>query len=112
MKKEDDLMRMYSYDQVLADVKEVYESLTGFPAPQVDIKKPRHPLPGGINPVPLVQTEINQLNMFLMNSGASWRLSKSAAWTPTAEVYETQDAYFVCLDMPGIGQEDLKIALS
>jgi len=110
--KEEDLMRMYSYDQVLADVKEVYESLTGFPAPQVDIKKPRHPLPSGINPVPLVQTEINQLNMFLMNSGASWRLSKSAAWTPTAEVYETQDAYFVCLDMPGIGQEDLKIALS
>src|SRR5262245_25698316 len=98
-------MRMYSYDEVLADVQEVYESLTGLPAPQLDIKQPRHPLPSGVNPVPLVQSEINQLNMFLMNTGASWRLSKSPAWTPAAEVYETQDAYVVCLDMPGIGQD-------
>jgi HSP20 family molecular chaperone IbpA len=102
-------MRMYSYDQVLTDVKDVFEQLTGLPAPEIDIKKPRYPLPKGINPVTLVQSEINQLNMCLINSGISWRLSKSPAWTPPAEVCETQDAYLINLELPGLGQEDIKV---
>jgi len=102
-------MNMYSYDQVLTDVKDVYEQLTGLPAPAIDIKKARYPLPTGVNPVPLVQSEINQLNMFLINSGISWRLSKSPAWTPPVEVYETQDAYMINLELPGLGQEDVKV---
>jgi HSP20 family protein len=36
-------------------------------------------------------------------------LSKSPAWAPAAEVYETQDAYVVNLELPGLGQEDVKI---
>ena len=103
-------MRMYSYDQVLTDVKDVYEQITGLPAPEIDIKKSRYPLPKGINPVALVQSEINQLNMYLINSGVSWRLAKSPAWAPPAEVYETQDAYVVNLELPGLGQEDVKVA--
>jgi len=59
--------------------------------------------------VPLVQSEINQLNMRLINSGISWRLSKSPAWAPAAEVYETQDAYVINLELPGLGQEDVKV---
>src|SRR5215813_6697975 len=103
-------MRMYSYDQVLADVKDVYEQLTGLPAPEIDVKRPRYPLPKGINPVPLVQSEIDQLNTYLINSGISWRLSKSPTWSPPAEVYETSDAYVVNLELPGMGQEDVKVA--
>jgi HSP20 family molecular chaperone IbpA len=102
-------MRMYSYDQVLTDVKDVYEQLTGLPAPEIDAKKPRYPLPKGINPVTLVQSEINQLNMCLINTGISWRLSKSPAWAPPVEVFETQDAYVVNLELPGLGQEDVKV---
>ncbi len=102
-------MRMYSYDQVLTDVKDVYEQLTGLPAPEIDIKKPRYPLPKGVNPAPLVQSEINQLNMCLINSGISWRLSKSPAWAPPVEVYETQESYVVNLELPGLGQEDVKV---
>jgi HSP20 family protein len=102
-------MRMYSYDQVLTDVKDVYEQITGLPAPEIDIKKPRYPLPKGINPVALVQSEINQLNMCLINSGVSWRLAKSPAWAPPAEIYETQDAYVISLELPGLSQEDVKV---
>ena len=102
-------MRMYSYDQVLTDVKDVYEQLTGLPAPEMDIKKPRYPLPKGVDPMTLVQSEINQLNMYLINSGISWRLSKSPTWAPPAEVYETQDAYVVNLELPGLNQEDVKV---
>lgn len=103
-------MRMYSYDQVLTDVKDVFEQLTGLPAPEIDIKKPRYPLPKGINPVPLVQSEINQLNMYLINSGISGRLTKSPTWAPPAEVFETPDAYVVNVELPGLGQEDVKVS--
>ena len=102
-------MRMYSYDQVITDAKDVYEQLTGLPAPEIDIKKPRYPLPKGVNPLALVQSEINQLNLCLINSDISTRLSKSPAWAPAAEVYETQDAYIVNLELPGLGQEDVKV---
>ena len=76
-------MRMYSYDQVLTDVKDVYEQITGLPAPEIDIKKARYPLPKGINPVALVQSEIIQLNMCLINSGVSWRLANVTMFKPT-----------------------------
>src|SRR5215475_1402619 len=102
-------MRMYSYDQVLTDARDVYEQLTGLPAPEIDIKKPRYPLPKGVNPITLVQSEINQLNMSLINCGISSRLSKSPAWAPAAEIFETHDAYMVNLELPGLGQEDVKI---
>jgi HSP20 family protein len=101
---------MYSYDQVLADVKDVYEQLTGLSAPEVDVKKPRFPLPKGVNPVTLVQSEINQLNMYLINSGISWRLSKSPNWTPPAEIYETQDAFVISLELPGVNEEDVTVS--
>jgi HSP20 family protein len=101
---------MYSYDQVLADVKDVYEQLTGLPAPEIDIKKPRYPLPKGVNPVSLVQSEIDQLNMYLINSGISGQLSRAPMWTPPAEIYETQEAYVINLELPGMSQDDVNVS--
>lgn len=102
-------MRMYSYDQVLTDVKDVYEQLTGLPAPEIDVKKPRYPLPKGVNPMSLVQSEIDQLNMYLINSGISGQLSKAPMWAPPVEIYETQDAYVINLELPGMSQEDVSV---
>jgi len=102
-------MRTYSYDQVLRDVKDVYEQITGRQAPEIDITQPHYPLPRGYNAVALVQSEINQLNMWLINSGVSGRLSRSPTWAPPAEIYETQEAYVVNLELPGLGQEDVKV---
>lgn len=102
-------MRMYSYDQVLTDVREVYEQLTGLPAPKVDVKKPRFPLPKGSDTVALVQSEINYLNLYLINSGLSLRLSKSPTWTPPAEVYETSDKFGINIELAGLTKEDVKV---
>ena len=100
---------MYSYDQVLTDVRDVYEQLTGLPAPKVDVKKPRHPLPRGVDPVALVQSEINYLNLYLINSGISHRLSKSPTWTPPGEVYETSDEFVVCLEVAGMAKDEVTV---
>ena len=102
-------MAMYSYDQVLTDVRQVYEQLTGLQAPKVDPKNPKFPLPREINPVGLVQNEINQLNLFLVNSGISLRLSKAPTWTPPAEVYETPERYVIRVELAGVDQSDVTV---
>jgi HSP20 family protein len=98
---------MYSYDQVLTDVRQVYEQLTGLPAPKIDVKKPRFPLPGSADPAALVQSEINYLNMYLINSGLSLRLSKTPTWAPAAEVYETPSDYIVNIEVAGLVEDDV-----
>jgi HSP20 family molecular chaperone IbpA len=100
---------MYSYDQVLTDVRDVYEQLTGLPAPKVDVKKPRFPLPREVDPVALVQSEINYLNLYLINSGISLRLSKAPTWTPSAEVYETPDEYVINLELAGMAKDEVTV---
>jgi len=102
-------MAMYSYDQVLTDVRQVYEQLTGLQAPKVDPKNPRFPLPKDGNPVGLVQSEINHLNLFLVNSGISLRLSNTPTWTPPAEVYETRDKYVIRMELAGIKGDDVTV---
>jgi HSP20 family protein len=100
-------MAMYSYDQVLTDVRQVYEQLTGLPAPKIDVKTPRFPLPGSVNPAALVQSEINYLNLYLVNSGLSLRLSKTPTWAPAAEVYETLRDYVVNVELAGLREDDV-----
>ncbi|HZS10430.1 MAG TPA: Hsp20/alpha crystallin family protein [Blastocatellia bacterium] len=99
-------MGMYSYDQVLTDVRDVYEQLTGLPAPNVDVKKPNFPLPAGADPVALVQNEINYLNLCLINSGISQRLLKSPTWAPPAEIYETPDEVVISIELAGMTEKD------
>gem|GEM_PF-678927 len=102
-------MSTYSYDQVLTDVREVYEQLTGLPAPKVDVKKPRFPLPREVDPRALVQSEINYLNLHLINLGISKRLSKSPSWTPLAEIYETPRELVINLELAGLTKDDLTV---
>lgn len=102
-------MAMYSYDQVLADVRQVYEQLTGLPAPKIDVKAPQFPLPATADPAALVQSEINYLNLYLINSGLSLRLSKMPTWAPPAEVYDTPSDYVVTLEVAGLNEGDFAV---
>jgi HSP20 family molecular chaperone IbpA len=102
-------MSLYSYDQVLTDVRQVYEQLTGLPAPKVDVKNPRFLLPKGVDPLALVQSEINYLNLYLVNSGISLRLSKVPTWTPAAELYETAQEYVVNIELAGMTEDEVVV---
>ena len=102
-------MVMYSYDQVLTDVRQVYEQLNGVKAPKIDPRSPRFPLPKGVDPVSLVQNEINYLNLFLLNSGMSGRLSKVPTWMPNSEVFETPKEYVIDLELAGVSKDDVQV---
>jgi HSP20 family protein len=100
---------MYSYDQVLADVRHVYEQLTGLPAPTVDLKKPQFPLPSGVDPVAYVQREIDYLNLYLVHSGIATRVSRAPSWAPAAEVYETPSEYVIVVELAGVPQDAVAV---
>lgn len=102
-------MAVFSFDQTLADVRNVYEQLTGLPAPKIDVKNPRFPFSPGVDPVSMVQSEINYLNLFLINSGLSLQLSKVPTWAPPSEVYETPDEYVICLEVAGMSEKDISV---
>jgi HSP20 family molecular chaperone IbpA len=103
-------MSMYSYDEVLADVRHVYEQLTGLPAPKVDVKSPKFPLPAGVDPLAYVQREIDYLNLYLVHSGIATRVSRAPSWAPTAEVYETQKEYAIVVELAGVTTDDVEVA--
>lgn len=100
---------MYSYDQVLTDATQLYEQLTGSPAPKINVKNPRFPLPQGVDPLGLVQSEINFLNRYLIDTGISLRLSKMPTWTPRAEVFETPEEFVIRLELAGVKSEDVTL---
>jgi HSP20 family protein len=104
-------MAMYSYDQVLTDVRHVYEQLTGLPAPKIDLKNPRFPLPRDGDPANLVQREIDYLNLYLVNSGISTRLSKMPTWAPPTEVCETADRYIISIELAGVSSQDVSVQI-
>jgi HSP20 family molecular chaperone IbpA len=100
---------MYSYDEVLADVRHVYEQLTGLPAPTVDLKKPQFPLPSGVDPVAFVQREIDYLNLYLVHSGIATRVSRAPSWAPAAEVYETPSEYAIVVELAGVPEDAVDV---
>ena len=102
-------MSMYSYDEVLADVRHVYEQLTGLPAPKVDVKRPQFPLPAGVDPVSYVQREIDYLNLYLVHSGIATRVSRAPSWAPTAEVYETPKEYVIVVELAGVPKDSVEV---
>jgi HSP20 family protein len=103
------MMTMYSYDEVLADVRHVYEQLTGLPAPKVDVKNPQYPLPTGVDPVVYVQREIDYLNLYLVHSGIATRVSRAPSWAPAAEVYETPAEYVIVVELAGVPQDSVEV---
>lgn len=102
-------MAIYSYDQVLTDVRQVYEQLNGVKAPRIDPKNPRFPLPRNVDPISLVQNEINYLNLFLLNSGMSLKLSRVPTWMPNSEVFETPKEYVIDLELAGMNKDDIQV---
>lgn len=100
---------MYSYDEVLADVRHVYEQLTGLPAPKVDVKSPQFPIPAGVDPVAYVQREIDYLNLYLVHSGIATRVSRAPSWAPAAEVYETPEEFVVVVELAGVPEDDVEV---
>jgi HSP20 family protein len=100
---------MYSYDEVLADVRHVYEQLTGLPAPTVDLKNPQYPLPSGVDPLAYVQREIDYLNLYLVHSGIATRVSRAPSWAPAAEVYETPTEYVIVVELAGVPEDAVDV---
>ena len=89
-------MRMYSYDQVLTDVKDVYEQITG-PAREIDLKKAVTRCLKESTRWPWCRAKSTS-STCLINSGVSWRLAKSPAWAPPRKFTRPRKLY----NQPGV----------
>jgi HSP20 family protein len=69
---------------------------------------PETPAPGRWDPF----AEINRLNHQLADYLNQWPIPLGDAFTPLADVEETDDAYTVEIELPGIRQDDLDIELT
>jgi HSP20 family molecular chaperone IbpA len=49
------------------------------------------------------------LNLYLINSGISMRLSKVPTWTPPAEIYEDSQEYVVRVELSGLTEDDVTV---
>jgi HSP20 family protein len=97
------------FDQILNNVRQAYEQVTGLRVPKVDPDNPSFPLPEGVDPVLLVQSELNNLNLLLQNSGYARWISQTPSWSPPAEVYETPDELVINLELAGLTENDVTV---
>ena len=58
-----------------------------------------------------MQREIDQLFKDFSLSGDPGNASESAVWTPRADVHESDEAYVLQLDLPGVSKEDVQISV-
>lgn len=62
-----------------------------------------------------VEREFNRLfnaigNRFFLNNGDENDEYENAVWTPLTDISETDDNYFLKVDLPGIKKDDVKIS--
>ena len=77
----------------------------------------RHSQPPHTQPMPLMrwdpQSELQELRVQLGRLlGAPVDIALPSGFTPAADIEETDDAYIVELDLPGIGKKDVDVSMS
>lgn len=59
----------------------------------------------------LLRREMNRFFDDFLPSREAGDGQRSAVWTPRADLSETDDAYLIAIDLPGIRREDLEITM-
>jgi HSP20 family protein len=96
---------MQPVNQVLDEVRDLFQKVVGKPAPEIQPAS-YVAFPPGVDPLNHAIHEVGELK----------RLSEQmafapgpAAWTPAADVFTTKEAYVVRLEIPGVDRKALKV---
>jgi len=98
---------MQQVNQALNDVRDLYLKLVGTPAPEL---QPGYyvPFPPGVDPVDHAVEEIQKLKQLTEEVAA---LPTPATWIPRADCFASKEAWTVCLEIPGVKREDVKVVV-
>jgi HSP20 family protein len=95
---------MQNIAQALEEVKELYRTTLGQPAPDIDPKF-YAPFPPGTDPVVQTLEEVRALKRL----SESVRAAGTVTWIPRADTFSTIEGYLIHVEIPGVRREDLKV---
>lgn len=62
-------------------------------------------------PSNLLQQFNNEINRMFLRDGADFPTLAGGQWAPAVDVRETEDAYYIEAEVPGINPEDIEVTL-
>lgn len=99
---------MQDLDQALVAVKQLFQELTGQPAPHLPPYLYR-PFPPGADPVQHTLMETSHL----MRAAEQARLAPTPiAWVPRADVFVSTDVVVIRLEVAGVARADLQVGIA
>ncbi|MCA8962015.1 MAG: Hsp20/alpha crystallin family protein [Planctomycetes bacterium] len=99
---------MQKLDSALHQIHELYQKVTGQPAPPVPPDS-FVPFPPGVDPVQHCMNEVE----YLRDLSARLEFApRPTAWIPTADCLATEAAFVVRVELPGVSREDLSVVMN
>jgi HSP20 family protein len=92
--------------QAIAQMEKLYRAVTGREAPPLETG--HAPIPAEKDPVRHVEEQMDRLLGMMGRSGLG---SATVAWTPPLSVWEVDNEVVICLDVPGVSRENLRLQL-
>lgn len=94
-------------DATIKQVERLYHTVTGHDMPPMDPK--RAAIPPERDVVKHVEEQLARLDQAL--GGLETSPSTQPAWTPRVSFWETEDTLFVCVNLPGVKRNDVRMTL-
>jgi HSP20 family protein len=99
---------MQTLTQALDEIQDLYRTVVGFPAPELDPSSYLD-FPPGVDPIQHAVQEVVDLREMSRKLATAPRASQ---WMPAADIVATRDAWTVRLEVPGIPRDHLKVLVT
>lgn len=92
--------------QALDEVKTLYETFVGRPAPVIDPES-FLPFQPGVDPIRQTLEEVGWLKQL----SEQWKEMPAALWAPRADTWASPDTLLLHVELPGVAREDVKVSI-
>jgi len=96
---------MQELKQALKEVQGLHQKILGHAAPELG-PQDYFPFPAGVDPLRHALWEVEQLGQISERAAFAPRVG---AWLPPADSFATPDEFIVCIELPSVSREDLKV---
>ncbi len=98
---------MHELEQALEDVKTLHEKVFGYPASPRSYQS-RVPFPPGADPIRDALEGVRSLKEAWQHAS---QMPRPTSWTPPADCHAADAEFLVCMELPGVSREDVKVFL-
>jgi HSP20 family protein len=99
---------MKTFDQAFEEVKGLFDSVIGQPAPEISPES-FAAFPTGVDPLQHALFEVECVKQLCERVR---RAPRAISWMPAADCFATPETLVVRLEVPGVSREDLKVSVA